>query len=660
MAAVHLAKEHLPSTNTKTRFQEQIRLKELKSQKGLGFTKRLNNIFSGKRKYLSYRHYIIIVFSFQLRCETIIAFVHWTLHYGAVNMFVGYCIITAIFEMPLMLLFTFLGMYCRKTIIGIWDCLPVMKGVAISVLLLITFDNVLDASYASLASRYLFDIFSSPLPWFTCNFRGATEFCYVPFANFTSDKYNTSWEDDCCGLGYEFDNCVEKLPPPQSAAEFLRYNKEGYNVQGEDFRQINFEWALSVGIFWTIIYFSVLLGMEKMKFFIVICSVCACIFPVFIYLFIALRESKVYNETRLIIRKSPLFDKTFWMHIVNITTKCATPGFLVYVASLAPDDADPLKTTVLTTIFRATYLSLGFLGVPSFIGGYLEDFNAPYKCVGGRGRVAIFAMGTHLISIIPGHVLILLLWFTSITFQCVMLTLAHVLAAIDSLADGIPYFSKHRTVVTFVFVAVSYAFNCLVATAHRYDLFFSLRKSSLIIVQMIIFSLSLIGIVFIYGAHRLKNDYHFAFNRPISNYWIMLWKIDAILSLTFLFFMVESARVGLSEETYKIANYIVLAVTISPIIVCLLWKYYKCLKYQDLSSFFKSSAKWAYYQHRKARFRKIFNPNKQKYKNVTLKCQHRCLTGSVLFKKELVRQESMLQIFSTKHNVENADNFKFD
>ncbi|XP_067903933.1 sodium- and chloride-dependent neutral and basic amino acid transporter B(0+)-like isoform X3 [Heterodontus francisci] len=116
---------------------------------------------------------------------------------------IPYTLMLALAGMPMFFLESSFGQFANLGPVAVWKAVPVLQGVGITMVLVITISNISYICIISYSLFYLFASFQSPLPWADCfSWWGADETCSRipkdPLCNLTLDDgyfeiVNTTW-----------------------------------------------------------------------------------------------------------------------------------------------------------------------------------------------------------------------------------------------------------------------------------------------------------------------------------------------------------------------------------------------------------------------------------------------------------------------------------
>ncbi|XP_072361177.1 sodium- and chloride-dependent neutral and basic amino acid transporter B(0+)-like isoform X2 [Scyliorhinus torazame] len=129
---------------------------------------------------------------------------------------IPYALMLALVGMPMFFLESSFGQFASLGPVAVWKAVPMLQGVGITMVILITIINISYSSMIGYSLYYLFASFQSPLPWTDCfSWWGADETCSRtpkdPLCNLTLDDgyfeiVNTTWlhvNNETCPNGSE-------------------------------------------------------------------------------------------------------------------------------------------------------------------------------------------------------------------------------------------------------------------------------------------------------------------------------------------------------------------------------------------------------------------------------------------------------------------------
>ena len=93
---------------------------------------------------------------------------------------VPYIICVALLGVPLFLLEVGLGQLLQQGGVGVWNKIPILKGIGYASMVMIGLCNTYYIVIIAWTLYYLFSSFKSPLPWSLCNEWWNTETCHEP------------------------------------------------------------------------------------------------------------------------------------------------------------------------------------------------------------------------------------------------------------------------------------------------------------------------------------------------------------------------------------------------------------------------------------------------------------------------------------------------
>ncbi|XP_048461093.1 sodium- and chloride-dependent neutral and basic amino acid transporter B(0+)-like [Rhincodon typus] len=191
-------------------------------------------------------------------------------HGGGVFL-IPYSVMLGLVGIPMFFLESSFGQFASLGPVAVWKSVPILQGVGITMVLLITIANISYACIISYSLYYLFASFQSPLPWADCfSWWGADETCSRtskdPFCNFTLDDgyfeiVNTTWlqmYNETCPNGSEI-SFPHQGPGEQYWDKAVLHRTSSLDETGE----IVWYLALCLLLVWLMVGAAVLKGIKS-------------------------------------------------------------------------------------------------------------------------------------------------------------------------------------------------------------------------------------------------------------------------------------------------------------------------------------------------------------------------------------------------------------
>ncbi|XP_064609182.1 sodium- and chloride-dependent betaine transporter-like [Liolophura sinensis] len=163
---------------------------------------------------------------------------------------IPYIIFAAIFGFPLFFMESALGQYFQQSPIRVFDICPLFKGIGVVMCMVSVLVPVYYMTVIAWALYFLYNAFSSTLPWTTCGNIWNTNSC-MPLTSLGNDSFNAS------GLVF--------TKPVLSTEEFWENKVLGITEGVEDVGSVQGHLALALLVGWCCIFICIFKGIESSR-----------------------------------------------------------------------------------------------------------------------------------------------------------------------------------------------------------------------------------------------------------------------------------------------------------------------------------------------------------------------------------------------------------
>ncbi|XP_078267989.1 sodium- and chloride-dependent neutral and basic amino acid transporter B(0+)-like [Rhinoraja longicauda] len=533
--------------------------------------------------------------------------------------------------MPVFFLESSLGQFASRGCIHVWKAVPILQGVGITMMIVVTFSNVSYICIIAYSLFYLFASFQSPLPWSDCfSWWGPDETCSRtsrdPLCNLTLDSgysevVNTTWlqaNNKTCSNGSEI-HVHHQGPTEQYWDKVALRRSSSMDETGE----IVWHLALCLLLVWLIVGAALSKGIKssgKVVYF-------TATFPYVVLTVLLIRGLTLEGAWKGIefyigsqSDFSKLADAEVWKDAATQLFYSLAVGWgcLITLSSYNKFHNNCYQDTITVCVVNcATSVFAGF-AIFSVLGHMAHVQDKPVSEVAQSGFGLVFIAYPEALAQLPWAPL----WSTLFFFMLLTLGLDTQFAALEiiitNLVDQFPKLLQSKRLyltagVCFLFYLLGLVF-VTEAGIYWINLIDHFCTGWILITVAL---LELIGLSWIYGVNRFIKDIEMMIGERSWVFWLW-WKVCwCFISPCLLVVILAWSLATFTPPTFGLVQYPVWAVALGwcMIIVCIMWipiiaivrvvQAEGSTLYQKLCTACSSAPDWGPYlkEHRDERYR---------------------------------------------------------
>ncbi|XP_071963969.1 sodium- and chloride-dependent taurine transporter-like isoform X2 [Antedon mediterranea] len=479
---------------------------------------------------------------------------------------IPYFICLIVGAIPLVFLEIGIGQYTSQAGISCWTICPIFKGIGVANMVVVQFVNYYYNVIIAWALFYMFNSFSSVLPWSNCNNEWNTKYCTTvdDFVDAGTRNYTNRYIGGEWYNGTVYDGKINGTKLVPAAIEFWERNvlKIHLSKGFDDPAGMNWQMVGCLALAWVIIYFCIWKGVKstgKVVYF-------TATFP-YIFLTILLIRSVTLEgasvglefylkpNTTLLLESQVWMDaatQTFYSYSIGVGTWCALSSFNKFNHNFWRD------CVVFAFVNSGTSIYAGIV-IFSVIGFMSVKQGIPVDEVARSGPGLAFVAYPEGIAQMPVAPLWSFMFFFMILLLGIDSEFVQVEGFVTAMVDLFPTYLR-RGYRKEIFIAIVCFWSFLVGLSmvtyggmYVFQLFDSYCASGATLLWLAFFEAIAIG--WVYGARRFLNHFEEMLGRKVHGYWLTACWVVCTPCFTFgifIFSLVKYTKLEYSsfDETY--------------------------------------------------------------------------------------------------------------